>query len=124
LTVSKPKKRGRKANVVDSRDRELVELRRQNARLAVKSTSGTAGEGEGKRAEAPELASELLEALRAAERNHYSRTLIIALRSALKLVEALNEAPFEVFSEVRSIAVEALTAFEASESEHGRGGNA
>ena len=32
-----PKKRGRKANVVDSRDREIVELRRQNARLTARA---------------------------------------------------------------------------------------
>ena len=32
-----PKKRGRKANVVDSRDREIVELRRTNARLTARA---------------------------------------------------------------------------------------
>jgi transposase len=37
LAGLEPKKRGRKANVVDSRDRELVELRRQNARLTARA---------------------------------------------------------------------------------------
>ena len=37
LAGLEPKKRGRKANVVDSRDREIVELRRQNSRLTARA---------------------------------------------------------------------------------------